>query len=285
MANAKIVILGANGMLGHALLHAFKDKNPIGLRHSDLDITQRAAVIKKISELQPSVIINAAAYTKVDDCETNQVVANKVNGEAPGFLAEAAKAVNATLVQYSTDYVFSGQNSAGYAEDSEPGQPVNAYGASKLLGEKNIVQQVDAQWSNYYIIRTSWLFGNDGPNFVDTMLKLGLTKPVLKVVNDQHGSPTYTNDLAVATRSILDQQLPAGIYHATNSGDCTWYEFAQEIFRLAQLSVVVEPCSSLEFPRPAKRPAFSMLRNTKISALPTWQQALATYLSARSGKA
>lgn len=276
-----IVLFGGYGMLGTALrqtLHTYPLLIP---RHSEVDITQRAAVLEYIQAHSPAVVINAAAYTKVDDCETNQTVAQQVNGEAPGFMAEAAQQCGARLFHYSTDYVFSGTKQSGYVEVDQPDQPVNAYGASKLLGEQLIQQHLP---DRHYIMRTAWLFGAGGQNFVDTMLRLGRTKPALQVVNDQHGSPTYTEDLAKVTRALMEGVLPGGIYHVTNSGVCTWYEFAQEIFRLAQLPVSVTPCTSAEVPRPARRPTYSMLINTKTPPLRSWQTALADYITSSSGQ-
>ena len=245
-------------------------------RHSEVDITNHTQLHQYLVDHRPAVIVNAAAYTKVDDCETNRAVALRVNGEAPGYMAEAAQLIGAKLVHYSTDYVFSGGQANGYGESDVPDQPVNAYGESKLAGEQAIQQQTN----HYVIIRTAWLYGHGGQNFVDTMLRLGWEKSELKVVNDQHGSPTYTVDLAAATAALLADDRLTGIFHLTNARSCTWYEFALEIFRLAQLRVNVLPCTTADYPRPAKRPAYSILLNTKRPALRSWQAALAAYLLA-----
>lgn len=279
--SGKILLFGAYGMLGTALRDQLHNYTIITPRHSDVDITNQTAVWQCIEQYQPTIIINAAAYTKVDDCEWNKTIARCVNGVAPGYMAEGAKHCGAQLIQYSTDYVFSGTKSVGYTENDVPDQPVNMYGASKLIGEQAILQQM---MERFTIIRTAWLYGQGGQNFVDTMLRLGREKTELKVVNDQHGSPTYTVDLAVATRTLLEQQLPTGIYHLTNAGYCTWYDFALEIFRLAQLNVRVQPCSSAEYPRPAKRPLYSKLINTKLPQLRSWQEALADYIGRSSGQ-
>lgn len=273
----KILLFGAYGMLGTALRDQFHDYTIIAPRHSDVDITQPEAVRRYITHQQPTIIVNAAAYTKVDDCEQNRTIAWRVNGEAPGYIAEGAQSVGARLIHYSTDYVFSGTKASGYNEADLPDQPVNVYGASKLAGEQAIQQATD----RYIIVRTAWLYGQGGQNFVDTMLRLGREKTTIKVVNDQHGSPTYAVDLAVATKTLLEQPASTGIYHVTNAGSCTWYEFAKEIFRLAKLPVLVQPCSSTEFPRPAKRPTYSKLINTKLPALRPWQEAVAEYLLVR----
>lgn len=278
--NNKILLFGAYGMLGTALRKEFKNYTIIAPHHSAVDITSRLAVLQYIEQKCPGIIINAAAYTKVDDCEQNKTIAWQVNGEAPGYIAEGAQQVGAWLIHYSTDYVFSGTKATGYNEADLPDQPVNMYGASKLAGEQAIQQTTD----RYTIVRTAWLYGSGGQNFVDTMLRLGQAKTILQVVNDQHGSPTYTVDLAAATKTLLEQPSPTGIYHLTNAGYCTWYDFAIEIFRLAKLPVAVQPCPSTEFPRPAKRPTYSKLINTKLPALRPWQQALAAYLDSSKGQ-
>ncbi|MFA6475513.1 MAG: dTDP-4-dehydrorhamnose reductase [Patescibacteria group bacterium] len=276
--NTTIVLFGGNGMLGRALQVALTGYHLISLKHYDVDITNKTKVLEKISEIKPDIIINAAAYTKVDDCETNQEIAMLVNGRAPEFIAQAARAANASLVHYSTDYVFSGTKPTGYSETDQPDKPVNVYGASKLAGERAV-----QQWEKSYIIRTAWLYGQHGPNFVDTMLKLADSKPELTVVNDQHGSPTYVVDLAEATLELLESNQAFGIYHRTNNGTCTWYEFAQEIFKQTKRTIMVKPCASEAFPRPAHRPNYSILLNTKLPALRSWQDALADYLATSRG--
>ena len=265
-------------MLGRQLQKVFQSSSLTCWSKADLDITDRQSVQERIQELRPNVIINAAAYTAVDDCESHQELARRINGAAPGYLALAAKSIGATLVHYSTDYIFSGEQAAGYREADTAYAPVNAYGLSKLLGEQAIQRQVDDHWDRYYIIRTAWLYGPHGKNFVDTMLQLSQTRSTLQVVNDQHGSPTYTVDLARTTKQLLVGTLPYGVYHITNSGVCTWYDLAVEIFRLAAVSVNLRPCTSSEFSRPARRPHYSILLNTKLPALRPWQEALADYL-------
>ncbi|MBI4406918.1 MAG: dTDP-4-dehydrorhamnose reductase [Candidatus Kerfeldbacteria bacterium] len=275
-----LVLFGGNGMLGQALQQALSGHTLHVLTHHEVDITDAAAVDRALQTIRPDYLINAAAYTKVDDCETQQELALRSNGLAPGILAVAAKQHGCTLIHFSTDYIFSGTKPEGYQESDSPDQPVNYYGQTKLAGEQAIRA---AGLKEYYIIRTAWLYGAHGINFVDTMLTLAKTKSQLQVVNDQHGSPTYTVDLAVATKQFVEQALPYGIYHLTNTGDCTWYEFATEIFRQAKLPVRVEPCTSAAFPRPAKRPTYSILLNTKLAPLRPWQAALADYLSTVSG--
>ncbi len=256
-----ILILGAGGMLGHALREVIP--NAV-FRGRELDIAERDMVISYIQGLKPAIVINAAAYTDVEGCEDNPEHAILVNGLAPGYLAEACKMVDAVLVHYSTDYVFDGTQVA-YTEEDTP-NPINMYGKSKLLGEQKIMEKMD----DYCVIRTSWLYGAHGRNFVDTMLDLSQKMKEVKVVNDQFGRPTYTMDLAKATTWAISCE--PGIYHITNEGTCSWYEFARAFIPNAI------PCTTEEFPRKAKRPKHSTLLNTKIPLLRHWRDALAEYL-------
>ncbi|TFH46720.1 MAG: dTDP-4-dehydrorhamnose reductase [ANME-2 cluster archaeon] len=259
----KKLILGANGQLGFDLCNVFS--NSIQLTHSDLDITNNDKVIETIKKIKPDIVINAAAYTDVDGCENNKELALKVNGIAPGNIAKACKFVGAKLIHYSTDYIFDGAKTE-YVE-SDQANPINVYGQSKYIGEKNIIENMD----DYLIIRTSWLFGIQSRNFVKTMLKLSSQMDTVKVVNDQYGKPTYTHDLALRTTDMVD--LAPGIYHITNDGICSWYEFAKEIIDN------VAPCTSEDFVRKARRPKYSVLVNTKTNPLRHWKEALADYLN------
>ena len=261
----KALIFGADGMLGSDLCLEFVDATPF--THSDVDITNREEVMGVIGEMVPEVVINAAAYTNVDGCETERELAFRVNGEAPGYIAEACSRIGATFVHFSTDYVFDGSKTE-YVE-SDATNPINAYGESKLFGEREIVRHMD----DYRIIRISWLFGMNGKNFVDTMLRLSGEMDVVNVVNDQFGKPTYTADLARKTQEIID--LEHGIYHVTNDGVCSWFEFAS-----AAIDNVV-PCSSVNFPTRAKRPTYSVLTNTKTAPMRHWREALEEYLKYR----
>ena len=257
----KMMILGASGMLGHELAHVFPNARCFG---RELDITDREKVLQTISEIEPDVVINAAAYTDVDGCEDNVDHAFRVNGETLSHIASACDKVGAVLVHFSTDYVFDGTKKEFI--ESDPVDPINVYGRSKLLGEQNIVGNMD----NFRIIRTSWLFGRHGNNFVDTMLRLSGEMDEVMVVDDQFGKPTYAADLANKTAEIIDME--PGIYHITNEGVCSWYEFA-----LAIIDNVV-PCSSDEFLRAAKRPEYSVLVNTKTAPMRHWKDALFEYL-------
>lgn len=258
----KTLILGAGGMLGTDLCRFFPDA--VKLTHEDTDVADKVQVIETIRRIVPDVVINAAAYTDVDDCEDNHEMAFDVNGRALGYIAEGCSLVGAKLVHFSTDYVFDGSKEE-YVESDLTGS-INVYGESKLLGERNIIENMN----DYRIIRTSWLFGLHGRNFVDTMLKLSSEIDTVKVVDDQFGKPTYTADLARKTAEIIDME--PGIYHITNDGVCSWYEFASAIIGN------VVPCSSDEFVRKAKRPEYSVLINTKTTPMRHWREALTEYL-------
>lgn len=273
----KILIIGGNGMLGQDLNNSFSnDKNyeVTSWDKEDLDITNKEEVLQKISELSPEIIVNAAAYTNVEGCEDNKEICTKVNGRAVRYLARACKEANAILVHYSTDYVFDGNKKEGYKENDTETNPINTYGESKLIGEKEIKRDLD----KYYILRTSWLFGKNGKNFVETMLNLAKDHKELKVINDQHGKPTYTSDLAERTKEIIENPEDFGIYHVTNEDETTWYEFACEIFKQAKKKVKVTPCTSEEYPTKAKRPHYSSLINTKLPKIRSWREALKDYL-------
>lgn len=262
----KTLIIGSTGMLGSDLCKVFPDA--VKLTHHDLDITDRDQVIESILKIKPHVVINAAAYTNVDGCEDNKELAFQVNGYGPGYIAEACARAGAKLVHFSTDYVFDGSKKE-YVESDIP-DPINVYGDSKLLGEKKIIENMD----DYRIVRISWLFGIHGKNFVETMLKLSGEMDTVKVVNDQFGKPTYTMDLARKVKEIIE--LEPGIYHITNDGICSWYEFASSIIDN------VIPCTSEEFQRKAKRPMYSVLVNTKTGPMRHWREALKDYLQGRN---
>lgn len=262
----KTLIIGSSGMLGSDICNIFPEA--VKLTHRDFDITNKEQVLGDLQRIKPNVVINAAAYTDVDGCEDNQELAFQVNGYGPGHIAEACSKVGAALVHFSTDYVFDG-SLPEYLESDTP-HPLNVYGHSKLLGEKKIIENMD----NYRIVRISWLFGTHGKNFVDTMLKLSRELAEVKVVNDQFGKPTYTVDLAHKIAEIT--KLEPGIYHLTNEGVCSWYEFASAFIDNAV------PCTSEEFPRKAKRPKYSILVNTRIEPMRHWKEALKAYLKERN---
>lgn len=283
----KILILGAKGMLSHDLMACFSDYQPIGWDIDEIDITNQDEVMQKISQQQPEIVINAAAYTDVDGAEKNRDLAKKVNAEAVGYLAAVCQKIRAVLIHYSTDYVFRGDKKQGYKETNQATYPLNFYGQSKLLGEQKLLSYKLQVTSGFYLIRTAWLFGpwaNPGQhkNFVETVLKLAQEKDEIKVVDDQFGSPTYTYDLALATKNLLENKYPFGIYHLTNSGVTNWFGFAREIIKLAGLKTKISPCSTNEFPRLAKRPRYSILLNTKFPLLRSWQEALKDYIKVKN---
>lgn len=254
----KILITGSNGMLGHDLQEVLKDKHELLLTTSKtLDITDKDKTIGFIVENKPDIVINSAAYTDVDGCETNQDLAYAVNGEGVRNLALACKEVDCPLVHVSTDYVFDGTARDPIEEDGEIG-PISVYGKSKLKGEEAILEILD----KYFILRTAWLYGINGKNFPKTMLELAKNHSEITVVYDEVGTPTYTPDLAYGISQLIETDF-YGIYHLTNSGSCSWCEFAKYIFEIAQKDVKVIPVTASEFSRPAPRPSYSVLKNKK----------------------
>lgn len=276
-------------MLGHDLLHTFWNEDVIAYGAEDLDITNRDSVFEKIMTVQPDVVINAAAYTNVDMAEIEQRKADKINAYGVGILAEACREVDAMLVHFSTDYVFNGKNKNGYNEESAT-DPINAYGRSKALGEKMLIDEMEMlndvlhKEGRYFLIRTSWLYGHHGKNFVDTMLEQGKKRHKIEVVNDQFGKPTNSGDLVRQVKWLIESnEYPSGIYHVTNEGTTNWYEFARAIFRLAKIKMDVVPCSSADMKSKAKRPQYSSLINTKLPPLRSWQESLEEFMSQRGG--
>jgi len=265
----KVVILGAGGMLGSELVNIFKDYEIFPFKKVNLDITNYNH-LKKIIKIKPDLVINAAAYTDVDAAETNREEAFKVNAYAVKDLAEICKKLNCNLVHYSTDYVFDGKKK-GYKENDKK-SPINIYGLSKSKGEDLLMNEIE----NFYIIRSGWIFGKYGNNFVNKIIELAKTKKSLSVVNDQFGKPTYTKDLAKKTKMIIKKDF--GIYHITNGGVCSWFEFSKEIIKQKGLSTQVNPLTSKELKRKALRPKYSILTNTKTKQLRHWKLALKEYV-------
>ena len=258
----KVLVIGKNGMLGSELYEILNNNASYiikGTTLEDLDICNQSQVVEIVSDFEPNYIINCAAYTNVDACESNTELANNINGYAIKNLAEAANSVNATLIQISTDYVFNGNLPLDqiYTEDMET-EPVNAYGVSKLIGEENAKIA-----KKYYILRTAWLYGN-GKNFVRTMLNLSKTYDEINVVSDQFGSPTSTTTLCEIIEQILEKEPKYGIYHATNEGFISWYDFAKKIFEIKNINIKVNPILSKDYPTPAKRPFNSKLSKEKL---------------------
>lgn len=275
----RVLVTGSKGQLGSEFVALLADRGDevLGADVPDIDITDPESVAAVFARFQPEVVINCAAWTAVDAAEENEAAALRVNGDGPRVLAEACRSHEAWLVQISTDYVFDGRASTPYAEDAVP-DPQGAYGRTKLAGEL-AVQSVlpDA----HYLVRTAWLYGVNGSNFVKTMLKFEGERDTVSVVTDQIGQPTYARDLARQVIALLDVRPPAGTFHATNSGAVSWFEFTQEIFRLAGADPArVLPTDSASFVRPAPRPAYSVLGHDHWAAvgmrpMRAWQEALA----------
>ncbi len=282
----RIVITGASGQLGQALNQVLKERSDLTIVNTGsreptaycpiiLDITNPVAVMNFIQEIKPEIIINCTAHTGVDLCESEQEKAYRMNAIGPKNLAAAAAALEAKLIHISTDYVFSGEGNVPIAEDSVT-SPNTVYGTTKHAGE----EFVQSLCENYNIIRTAWLYG-DGRNFVKTMLALAEKNSEIRVVNDQYGSPTSALELARAIAFLIDTD-GQGIYHGVCEGTATWYEFAVEIFRLAGKEVKVIPITTEEYPTPAKRPKYSVLKNTRLAeaghTLKFWKDALKEYM-------
>ncbi|MEQ8757985.1 MAG: dTDP-4-dehydrorhamnose reductase [Coleofasciculus sp. G1-WW12-02] len=281
----RILLTGTAGQLGSELQQTLAPLGEVmGVDRQRLDLTQPDKIRQVISEFKPDLIVNAAAYTAVDKAETETELANAINGTAPTIMAEAAQQLGAALIHVSTDYIFDGKKNTPYTEDDTP-DPINAYGQSKLWGEEGVLKHCDRA----IILRTAWVYGAQGKgNFVKTMLRLGAERDELRVVVDQVGTPTWTGDLASAIAQLaqsLQSDTLTGIYHFTNSGVTSWYDFAVAIFEEAQqigfpLQVKqVVPITTAEYPTPAARPAYSVLSSQKISAVlgnhpPNWRTGL-----------
>lgn len=280
----KVAIFGASGLLGQALVREWsagdgKRDEVVALSSRDADIRDAARVLEVVERTRPDWIVVSAAYTDVDGCESKQELAFAVNRDGAVNVAAAAKRIGARLVFLSSDYVFDGKKTSPY-ESGDVRNPQSVYGRSKAEAEVGLLNVLP----DCCIARTSWLFGGGGKCFPDTILKLAATRPALDVVNDQRGCPTFTDDLACAIIQLCHAGAK-GIVHVTNAGDCTWYEFAREIVTLAGLAADVRPVTTEQFPRPAPRPAYSVLAPASLHSwgvtMPTWQDALQRYLRAR----
>jgi len=283
MAN-KILIIGSHGNLGQELVRVFErgqNWEVFAFDRPEINITSEENLRRHIEEIRPVAVINASGYNAVDKCETDEIeyeLAKKTNGYGPGILAKICRDMEIPVVHYVSDYIFDGEKGE-YAENDKPG-PISNYGRSKLLGEEEIKKNTE----KYYLIRTSKLFGKPGispmskKSFFDMMIALAKDNPTLKIVDEEKSCFTYTPDLALETKKILEEKIPFGIYHVVNEGACTWYEAALELFKLAKMDVEVIPVSSSEFPRPAKRPCSSVLVNTKLKPLRNYREALKEYL-------
>jgi dTDP-4-dehydrorhamnose reductase len=275
----RVTIFGASGLLGKELMREWSDDTVTGLGSRDADLRDAGRVQQVVQETRPEWVVLAAAYTDVDGCEGNPDLAFAVNRDGAVTVAVAAKQAGARLIFLSSDYVFDGTKIVPY-ETTDARNPQSVYGRSKAEAEVKLLELAP----DCCIARTSWLFGTGGRCFPDTILKLAATRPALDVVNDQRGCPTYAVDLARAIVQLCRANAN-GIVHVTNAGDCTWFEFAQEIVRMAGLSAVVRPVSSQQMARPAPRPAYSVLSPAHLQDLgmemPSWRDALRRYLEQR----
>jgi dTDP-4-dehydrorhamnose reductase len=276
----RVTVFGASGLLGKELMREWTGDAVTGFSSRDADIRDAKRVEQVVQETRPDWIVLAAAYTDVDGCESNAELAFAVNCDAPVIVAHVAKMFGARLLFLSSDYVFDGRNTTPYEID-EARNPQSVYGRSKAEAEIKLLEVMP----DCCIARTSWLFGTGGKCFPDTILKLAASRPALDVVNDQRGCPTYAADLAGAI-SELTRKNASGIVHVTNSGDCTWFQFAEEIVRNAGLPTSVRPVSSQQMSRPAPRPAYSVLSSARLHSLgiemPSWADALRRYMKQRS---
>ncbi len=291
-ADRKIALIGSKGMLGSMVAELTdEDSIVLGLDLPDFDMTDREQVMDVLGGFGPRTIINCAAFTNVDGCESNEESAAKVNGEAPGYLAEAARSLGAFLVHISTDYVFDGLGSRPYTEE-DPTGPLSAYGRTKLLGEQAVLSSGLERFS---IIRTSWLYGPRGKNFVETIARLAKERDELRIVADQVGSPTYTEDLAAALYVLLAREA-VGIFHFSNEGICSWHEFAEAIVEMMRKrgeevrARRIVPIRTEEYPLPARRPAYSVLSKEKYkrttgAEVPHWRDGLRRYFERRPAAA
>ena len=274
----KVLVTGANGMLGQDLCPILKQNNfdVIETDIKDMDITKLDEVTKVLNEKKPDIVVHCAAYTNVDKAEDELEVARKINSKGTENIAQICAKNNITLIYISTDYVFDGKKNSPYMPDDEV-NPINNYGLTKLEGELAVKKYC----TKYYITRTSWLYGINGKNFVETMLSLK-DKPELKVVNDQMGCPTWTVELSKGIIKLLIKSKPYGLYHVCGGGQTTWYDFARTIFEYKNLKVNLKPCTTQDFPRLAMRPKYSVMENNGFCR--NWKEALLDYLKLRRKK-
>lgn len=288
----KILITGARGQLGSDLMAVLGQRyEVVGCDIEDFDITNADAVRQHLTQIKPTIVLHAAAFTDVDRCESEPERAMAVNAEATGYIAATCRDLGARMIYYSTDYVFDGKKRSPYVESDEP-NPQTAYGRSKLEGERRVREALTA----YAILRLAWVYGAHGKNFVRMMLKLGYEQiravqrgeiiTPLKVVDDQIGNPTWTMDIARQTEVVLRERLLSGIYHCTSAGETSWYGLTERIFAQLRMTVHMRPCTTDQFPRPAPRPAYSALENAALKAagqnvMRDWREALAEFLTAR----
>lgn len=275
----RVLVTGVKGQLGHDVVNELmaRGHDAVGVDIEEMDITDGASVQKVLTDADVDAVIHCAAYTAVDAAEDNEELCRSVNAKGTEYIARVCKSLDIKMMYISTDYVFNGQGTRAWEPDDER-EPLNVYGQTKYEGEL----AVEKNLKKYFIVRIAWVFGVNGKNFIKTMLNLGKTRDSLTVVEDQIGSPTYTYDLARLLVDMIETDQ-YGRYHATNEGECSWYEFACEIFRQAGMAVAVAPVNSSEYPAKAKRPTNSRMNKDKLEAngfvrLPSWQDALGRYL-------
>ncbi len=277
----KILVTGACGMLAKDIIEELRsDHEVIAREHPELDICDREKVLAEVREIGPEILVNCAAFTAVDQCETEEERALQVNGGGVANLVQACNEQGVTLYHISTDFIFDGTKGTPYVEN-DAANPLSAYARSKYAGEQEIFKAS----KKYVIVRTSWLFGKNGNNFVETMLRLSDERDVLKVVDDQRGCPTYTVDLARAVK-VLIHTGAEGVFHMSNSGECSWCDFAKKIMELSGAATRVDPISAADFGSPAQRPQYSVLNCDKLKAATGfqprhWEETLKEYLHDR----
>lgn len=276
----KVLVAGSGGQLGIELTKLMPEKGHevVALGHKDLDVSDAESVKRALESHEPDLILNSAAYTDVDGCETETEAAYRINSLGPRNLAQYGERLGCELLHVGTNYVFDGASESPYGPDSLP-NPISVYGRTKLAGEE-YVKSLSSRW---YVVRSAGVYG-EGHNFVRTMLRVGGERDSLKIKSDEFISPTYARDLAEGVADIIDSGM-YGIYHVTNAGSCSWYEFAQEIFTLSGTEVEVAPVASSEYPLPAPRPANGVLSPLGSLELRHWCEALADYLAAEGGQA
>jgi dTDP-4-dehydrorhamnose reductase len=284
----KVLLIGANGQLGSDLVKVLQKAGDtvVPVTHAQLDVCSETQIADAMASAQPEVVISTAAYHKVEECEKRSDLAFQVNGTGAMYLAQACNKAGATLVHFSTDYVFGGYSHNTPYEETDRPAPLNVYGTSKVVGEHLIPAYTD----RYFVLRVCGLYGiagssGKGGNFVETMLKKALAGDAIKVVDDQVLTPTYTGDLARAVRSLI-LTGKFGLYHLSSEGECSWYDFTRHIFACAGIEAKLSPVKSTEFASPVKRPSYSVLSKAKYRALgltiPSWKEALPRYLEERS---
>lgn len=276
-SSMRVLVLGSGGQLGSELCRVMEEHDLIPTKHSEVDVSRLPSLVEFSKQVRPEVVINATGYTDVDGCEANRERAFLVNAIGARNAAIAAREAGAELIHISTDYVFDGRKEEPYVE-CDMAMPLSNYGWSKLMGERMAMEQNPRT----FILRIAWLYSLAGRNFVKTILALARDRDELCIVNDQRGTPTFAGDVAMQIKLLMGTES-YGLYHCTSQGSCTWCDFAREILRLAKIPVRVKPVTSAEYPRPARRPAYSvldnlMLRVQGLDIMPPWQDSLAMHI-------